>query len=169
MAISSVATQMGITASPVAAAVTTFLAVAAKTSHPVGLFDIIKVTLPAGIAGVLATALWSMNRGKELDQDPDFQDRLRDLSFRTALEADVTTLGKTLPKTAPLSVVLFFGGIFTVVMLALFPALLPHWGTVDLPMTTVVQIVMLGYGAFILFACNVRAADVARSSVSAPA
>ncbi|MDR3535533.1 MAG: anaerobic C4-dicarboxylate transporter [Acetobacteraceae bacterium] len=165
MAISSVAAQMGITASPVAAAVTTFLALAAKTSHPVGLFDIIKVTMPAGIIGVLAAAAWSMNRGKELDHDPEFQARLQDPAFCAALDADVTTLGKRLPDTAPLSVVLFFGGIFTVVILALFPALLPRWGTVDLPMTTVVQIVMLGYGAFILFACDVKAAEVASSSV----
>lgn len=165
MAISSVASQMGITASPVAAAVTTFLALAAKTSHPIGLFDIIMVTMPAGIIGVLAAALWSMNRGKELDQDPAFQERLKDPAFRAALEADVTTLGKILPKTAPLSVVLFFGGILTVVLLALFPALLPHWGKTVLPMTTVVQIVMLGYGAFILFACDIKAAEVASSSV----
>jgi anaerobic C4-dicarboxylate transporter DcuB len=32
-------------------------------------------------------------------------------------------------------------------------------------MTTVVQVIMLSFGAFILFAGNVRAADVARSSV----
>ena len=165
MAISSVAAQMGITASPVAAAVTTFLALAAKTGHPVGLFDILKVTMPAGIIGVLAAALWSMNRGKELDSDPAFEDRLRDPAFRIALEADITTLNKVLPKTAPLSVVLFFGGILTVVVLALFPVLLPHWGKTSLPMTTVVQIVMLGYGAFILFGCDVKAAEIARSSV----
>jgi anaerobic C4-dicarboxylate transporter DcuB len=165
MAISSVAAQMGITASPVAAAVTTFLALAARTDHPVGLFDIIKVTMPAGIIGVLAAALWSMNRGKELDDDPVFQARLRDPAFRDVLQADVTTIGKILPRSAPLSVVLFFGGILTVVVLALVPALLPHWGKTSLPMTTVVQIVMLGYGAFILFACDVKAADVARASV----
>ena len=165
MAISSVASQMGITASPVAAAVTTFLALAAKSGQPVGLFDIIKVTLPAGIIGVLAAALWSMNRGKELYDDPVFQARLQDQAFRQALDAEVTTLGKVLPRTAPLSVALFFGGILTVIVLALFPALLPHWGKTSLPMTTVVQIVMLGYGAFILFACDVKAADVSRASV----
>ncbi len=165
MAISSVASQMGITASPVAAAVTTFLALAAKSGQPVGLFDIIKVTLPAGIIGVLAAALWSMNRGKELYDDPVFQARLQDQAFRQALDAEVTTLGKVLPGTAPLSVALFFGGILTVIVLALFPALLPHWGKTSLPMTTVVQIVMLGYGAFILFACDVKAADVSRASV----
>jgi anaerobic C4-dicarboxylate transporter DcuB len=63
MAISSVAAQMGITASPVAAAVTTFMAFAAKAGQPVSLFDILKITLPAGIIGVLAAALWSVNRG----------------------------------------------------------------------------------------------------------
>jgi anaerobic C4-dicarboxylate transporter DcuB len=165
MAISSVASQMGITASPVAAAVTTFLAMAAKTPTPVGLIDIIKITMPAGIVGVLAAALWSMNRGRELERDPDFQERLKDASFRAALEQDVTTLGKTLPKTAGLSVALFFGGILTVVVLALFPQLVPHYGKDMLPMTTVVQIIMLSFGALILFVGNIKAADVARSSV----
>ena len=50
MAISSVAAQMGITASPVAAAVAIFLAFSAKAGQPVSLFDILKITFPAGIA-----------------------------------------------------------------------------------------------------------------------
>jgi anaerobic C4-dicarboxylate transporter DcuB len=165
MAISSVASQMGITASPVAAAVTTFLAFAAKTAHPVGLFDIVKITLPAGLVGVLAAALWSMNRGKELDQDPEFQERLADPTFRAALDVSVTTLDKQLPRSAKLSVALFFSGVGAIVVLALFPSLLPAFGGKPVPMTTVVQIVMLAFGAFILFATNVKAADIARSSV----
>src|SRR6185369_5591100 len=51
MAISSVAAQMGITASPVAAAVTTFLGYSAKMGTPVTIYDIIKITLPAGLVG----------------------------------------------------------------------------------------------------------------------
>src|SRR5512146_1789684 len=66
MAISSVAAQMGLTASPVAAAVTTFLAFSAKAGQPVTLFDILKITVPAGIAGVILAALWSIKRGREL-------------------------------------------------------------------------------------------------------
>jgi anaerobic C4-dicarboxylate transporter DcuB len=96
MAISSVAAQMGITASPVAAAVTTFLAFAAKTNHPVGLLDILKITMPAGIIGVLAAALWSVNRGKDLDRDPEFLKRLEDPEFRNSLDVSVTTLDKQL-------------------------------------------------------------------------
>jgi anaerobic C4-dicarboxylate transporter DcuB len=165
MAISSVAAQMGITASPVAAAVTTFLALSAKTSFHVGLFDIIKVTLPAGLIGMLVAALWSINRGKELDEDPAFLERMKDPTFRAALDVSVTTLDKVLPKTAKLSVFLFFGGIGTVVLIALFPALLPVFDGKEMPMTTVVQVVMLSFGAFILFATNVKSADIARSTV----
>lgn len=165
MAISSVASQMGITASPVAAAVTTFLAFAAKTPTPVGLFDIVMITLPAGLAGVLVAALWSMQRGKDLADDPEYQARLADPQFRAALDVSVTTLGTELPKTAKLSVALFFGGVLTIVMLALFPVLVPVFGGKAVPMTTIVQIVMLGFGALILFATGVKAPDIARSSV----
>jgi len=165
MAISSVASQMGITASPVAAAVTTFLAFAAKSGHPVGLFDIIKVTLPAGVIGVLAAAVWSFNRGKDLDKDPEYQKRLEDPEFRKGLDASVTTLDKEIGTKAKLSVALFFAGVLTIVVFALFPDLLPLVGGKPVPMTTVVQIVMLAFGAFILFATNVKAADIARSSV----
>ncbi len=165
MAISSVASQMGITASPVAAAVTTFLAIAAKSGHPVGLFDIIKVTLPAGVIGVLAAAAWSFNRGKDLDKDPEYQKRLEDPAFRKDLELSVTTLDKRISTSAKLSVVLFFGGVLTIILFALFPGLLPLVGGKPVPMTTAVQFVMLSFGAFILFATNVKATDIAHSSV----
>ncbi|GLH67129.1 anaerobic C4-dicarboxylate transporter [Geothrix edaphica] len=165
MAISSVASQMGITASPVAAAVTTFLAMAAKNGHPVGLFDIVRITLPAGIIGVLAAAAWSFNRGKELDQDPEFLERMKDPEFAKALDANVTTLDKKIPFTAKLSVGLFFAGVLTIILIAMKPSLLPLVNGKAVPMTTVVQIVMLAFGSFILFATQVKAPDIARSSV----
>jgi anaerobic C4-dicarboxylate transporter DcuB len=170
MAIASVASQMGITASPVAAAVTTFLAFSAKAGQPVSLFDILKITIPAGIVGVLVAALWSLKRGTELYQDQDFLARLEDPEFKKALDVQVTTLGKEIPLKAKLSVVLFFAGVATIVLLALDQdffrlGLLPKADGKPLAMTTVVQIVMLAFGAFILFATNVKAAEIARSSV----
>ncbi len=166
MAIASVASQMGITASPVAAAVTFFLGFAAKAGNPVTLIDIISVTLPAGIVGVVAASAWSFNRGKDLDKDPEFQARLDDPEFRNALNTDVTTLDKNITTTAKLSVVLFFAGVATIILFAVFPALLPlAAGNKPVPMTTVVQFVMLAYGAFIMFAADVKAKDIAHSSV----
>ena len=165
MAISSVASQMGITASPVAAAVTTFLAMTAKTSQPLTLAQILMVTVPAGLVGVIAAAMWSMRRGVELDKDPEFIERMQDPVFRASVERSVTTLDKELPRTAKLSVVLFFTGILSIVALALFPELLPQAKGKPIPMTTVVQIVMLAFGAFILFVGNLKAAAIARSEV----
>jgi anaerobic C4-dicarboxylate transporter DcuB len=171
MAISSVAAQMGITASPVAAAVAIFLAFSAKAGQPVSLFDILKITIPAGIVGVLLAALWSLKRGHELYEDPDFLTRLDDPEFKKALDVSVTTLGKELPTTAKISVALFFGGVLTIVLLALDGdffklGLIPMAeGGKVVPMTTVVQIVMLAFGAFILFVSKAKAYDIARSSV----
>ncbi|ACG72955.1 anaerobic c4-dicarboxylate antiporter, Dcu family [Anaeromyxobacter sp. K] len=171
MAISSVASQMGITASPVAAAVTTFLAFSAKAGQPLSLYDILKITIPAGVVGVLAAALWSMNRGRDLYSDPEFLKKLEDPEFRKSLDVSVTTLDKQLPRAARLSVLLFFTGVATIVVLALDQDFL-HLGLIPLvnggkpvAMTTVVQIVMLAFGAFILFTAKVKAAEVARSSV----
>ncbi len=166
MAIASVASQMGITASPVAAAVTFFLGFAAKAGHPVTLIDIISVTLPAGIVGVVAASAWSFNRGKDLDKDPEFQGRLADPEFRKSLNTDVTTLDKKISKTAKLSVALFFAGVATIILFAVFPHLLPMGAeNKPVPMTTVVQFVMLAFGAFIMFAADVKAKDIAHSSV----
>jgi anaerobic C4-dicarboxylate transporter DcuB len=175
MAISSVASQMGITASPVAAAVTTFLGYSAKMGAPVTIYDILKITIPAGIVGVVAAAAWSVNRGKDLYDDPEFLKRLEDRKFRESLDVSVTTLDKKLPSTAKPSVALFFTGVLFIVLLALrdtaanagyhLPQILPLVDGKPVPMTTAVQIVMLSFGAFILFATNVKAADVAKSSV----
>ncbi|MGB8932805.1 MAG: anaerobic C4-dicarboxylate transporter [Anaeromyxobacteraceae bacterium] len=170
MAISSVASQMGITASPVAAAVTTFMAFAIKAGQPISLFDILKITIPAGIIGVLAAATWSVNRGLDLNVDPEYQQRLQDPEFRKSLDVSVTTLDKELPLKAKLSVGLFLAGVVTIVALALDQdffklGLLPKVDGKPLAMTSVVQIVMLAFGAFILFATKVKAYDISKSSV----
>jgi anaerobic C4-dicarboxylate transporter DcuB len=177
MAIASVAAQMGITASPVAAAVTTFLAYSIKMGTPVTIFDIIKITLPAGLVGVFAAALWSMNRGKDLDKDPEFQERMKDPAFREQLDVSVTTLDKKLPRTAKPSVAIFFSGVLFIVILALrdtfvnagyhLPNIMPLVNGKAIPMTTVVQMIMLCFGALILFATNIKASDIAKASVFA--
>lgn len=175
MGVSSVAAQMGITASPVAAAVTTFLGFSTKMGTPVTIFDILKITLPAGIVGVCAAALWSLKRGVELEKDPEFMRRKADPALRAQLDVNVTTLDKELPPTAKLSVAIFFSGVLFIVLLALrdtlanagyhLPRILPLVSGKPVPMTTVVQMVMLAFGAFILFATNVKAAEVANSTV----
>src|SRR5271157_2979712 len=108
MAVSSIASQMGITASPIAAAVTSFLAMTLKAGYSVSLVDILCVTIPATAIGMFAAALWSVRRGKDLDKDEAFQERMKDPLFRSQLEEGATVLDQVIPTKAKISVLIFF-------------------------------------------------------------
>ncbi len=144
-----------------------FLSLTAGTDRPLGLLDVIKVTLPASLAGVLAAALWSMSRGRELHEDPEFQRRLQDPAFREALSVSRTSLDKPLPRTAKPALAIFLGGVATIVLFALAPGLLPSFDGRPLALTSVLQMVMLAVGALLLLATGVSPAQVARTAVFA--
>ena len=164
MAVSSIASQMGITASPIAAAVTSFLAMSLKAGFHVSLFDILCVTIPSTAVGVFLSALWSLNRGKDLDADPEFQERMKDPAFRTQLEASVTLMDESVSKKAKRSVMIFFAGVIAIVLIAVFK-LAPLDDNKPVSMTLIVQIVMLTTGALILLYSRVKASQIAASSV----
>lgn len=69
-----IASQQAITASPISAATVALLGLLA--GFDVTLFDILKITIPATIIGVLVGALFSMKVGKELADDPEYRKRL---------------------------------------------------------------------------------------------
>jgi anaerobic C4-dicarboxylate transporter DcuB len=164
MAVSSVASQMGITASPIAAAVTSFLAMALKAGHNITLFNILCVTVPATAIGVFLAALWSLRRGKDLDKDDEFQERMKDEGFRRQLEESVSLLDEGISKKAKRSVLLFFAGVITIVLIAVFK-LAPVVDGKPVSMTIIVQIVMLSTGAVLLLYTRVKAAQIASSSI----
>ena len=81
MAAASVASQMGITASPVSVAtvsLVTILGAKAGLGEAYSIPQILMISIPASLSGVLLAALWSMRRGKDLDDDPEFQARIAD-------------------------------------------------------------------------------------------
>jgi anaerobic C4-dicarboxylate transporter DcuB len=81
MAASSVASQMGITASPVSVATVSLVTILAKhagVSQAYSIPQILMISIPASLSGVLLAALWSIRRGKDLDNDPEFQARIAD-------------------------------------------------------------------------------------------
>ena len=86
MAIASVASQMGITASPVSAALATVVAIAATHHVAISVPQVLCVTVPSCIIGMLVAATWSLKRGKELADDPDFQARMQDPKMREYIE-----------------------------------------------------------------------------------
>lgn len=170
MAVASISSQIGICASPVSVAVVSMVAMLGKSTHPISLLDILSIGVPATLCGVIMAALWSMNRGKDLDKDPEFQAKLQDPAQREYIYGEsATLLDKVFPKEAYWATWIFFGAIAAVVILGAFPELRPMFGAVGkakpLSMNLVIQMMMLSAGALILMVSKVKPQDIPNGTV----
>ncbi len=162
MASASVASQMGITASPISAAVVYYLAQLSDVTHSITLLSILSVTIPATLIGVLAQALWSMRRGKDLADDVEYQKRLQDPMWKEKIEnTTATTLDEKLPSSARNAVLLFVLAIVTIVIVAMFKDLrIIGDATKPIKMSVVIQMMMLAFGGIILLVTKTKTAKV---------
>lgn len=130
MAASSIASQMGIIASPVSVAVVTLTTYLVNAKHPLagfdGYLDLLKITIPATLCGVLAIGIFSWFRGKDLEDDKEFQAKLADPEFKKYVYGDSTSLlDKKLPQSSWNAMWIFFGAIILVALLGYFKDLRP--------------------------------------------
>ncbi len=166
MAIASVASQMGITASPIAAAAAVVMATAADNSLDIGLINVLIVTIPATFTGLMIACLWSLRRGKDLDKDQEFIERCKDDDFKRELIDQTVEAqeGSAEDKTAKKGLSIFLLGILTVIFVALFGKslnLLPE----GVNMSIAIQFLMLSVGAIILLATKIQPKKIATSNV----
>lgn len=154
MAASSVSSQMGIMASPVSVAVVSlvaFLAKAPVAGQAIDFVMLLSISIPATLAGVLAIGVFSWFRGKDLDQDAEFQKRIADPDTRKFVYGDSTTLlGKKLATSQWTAMWIFIGAIAVVAALGAFPELRPVVGGKPLSMVLTIQMFMLLAGALII-------------------
>ena len=134
MSIAVIASQQAITASPIAAATVALLGLvggsAAKFGYNVELIDILKVCIPSTFIGVMIAAFVSNRMGKDLDKDPEYQQRLKDglvSAPHQANEAENRTLLENTPATAKIAVALFLLSSILVVLFGSFPQMRPEW------------------------------------------
>ncbi|SDK72585.1 anaerobic C4-dicarboxylate transporter DcuB [Maridesulfovibrio ferrireducens] len=161
LAVSTVASQMGITASPIAAAAAVVLATAADNNLDINLVNILMVTIPATFIGMLTAATWSLKRGKDLDKDEDFQIKMKDPEFRREVE-DIDSTSTEIASTGKKGLTVFLLGILAVIILALFNKhLLPEGVT----MSVAIQFMMLSVGAIIVLMTNISPKTIVNSSV----
>ena len=164
MAVASTSAQMGITASPVSVATVSLASILAEHAGVIekaySIPQILMVAIPASLSGVLLASLWSLRRGKDLEDDPVFQERMKDPAFAASIkDSSHSLLGEKFAKSAYNSVWIFLGAIAFVVVLGAFEALRPAWpddaGELQpLSMNLTIQMVMLFAGAMILLFCK---------------
>ena len=164
MAAASVASQLAITGSPISAVVALYLKDIAhiEAFANVSLLDIVAVTIPATFAGTIALSLYSLRRGKELQDDPEYQRRMQDPVWRDRiLSTTSTTLNEQLPPAARNSVLLFILALVCIVIVAMVPQIRTISGMEKaIDMSVIIQMFMLGFGGIILLATRTHVQTV---------
>ena len=160
--VASVASQVGITCSPIAAAVVAFVTISNANGYMVSIPQVLMVTIPACIIGLMCAAAASYRRGKDLDKDPAFQARLKDPeTYNYMYGNSATTLDKTITREAKASVFIFLGALFIIVCFAFMQMI--HVGEetlaqhLNIPkMNLVIQIIMLMAAACNIMFCKAQ-------------
>ena len=168
--VASIASQVGITCSPIAAAVVAFSAISAENGFHVNNLQIIMITIPACLCGLMAAAIASYHRGKDLDKDPAFQARLKDpVQYQYIYGNSATTLDKHISPSAKGAVYVFLGALAVIVIFSLTQMfgvnLLPVYNGKPLAMNIVIQIIMISAAAFMIIFCKAKPKDAVAGAV----
>lgn len=129
--IASIASQIGITCSPIAAAVVAFITISGENGYAITIPKVLMVTFPACLLGIIMASIASYRRGKDLSKDPEFQKKIADPVQREYIYgATATTLDKKIAPESKRAVYIFFGALLVIVFFAVFQELLPSYETV---------------------------------------
>jgi anaerobic C4-dicarboxylate transporter DcuA len=121
IAVSTIASQQAITASPVSAATAALIALLG--SKGIGLVQILAICVPATLMGVIVAALVQTRVGVELEDDPEYQRRLAAGEIDPKETSAEESTSVALPPRAALSAWMFLIGVALIVCCGLFPAL----------------------------------------------
>jgi len=160
LGIAVIASQQAITASPISAATVALLGLLA--GYDITLFDILKISIPATLIGVLVGAFCSMKVGKELLEDPEYLRRLKRgmLDDKKIELKDVNNKFK-----AQLSVILFLAATVLIVLFGSIPSLRPSFDGTPLGMPSLIEIIMLATAALILLATRTDGIKATQGSI----
>ena len=130
--VASIASQVGITCSPIAAAVVAFVTISNANHFDITIPQVLMISIPACLCGLMAAAAASYKRGLDLDKDPQFQAKLKDPEqYKYIYGNSATLLDKEIPQSAKNAVFIFLGALAIIVMFAAFPDLLPEYKQVQ--------------------------------------
>ncbi len=154
-AVASVASQVGITCSPIAAAVASFVIISNSNGFDINNLQVIAVTIPACLCGLMAAALCSYKRGKDLDKDPVFQERKANPKMYKYMYGETASvLDKEVTKSAKISVYIFLGALLVITLYSFFQIIghdiRPTVNGKPIGMNIIIQIVMISAAAFMI-------------------
>lgn len=175
MAASTISSQMGVIASPVSVAGVSMTAIVLEANLNIPGFttyvDLLKITIPSTLLGVIVIGIWSMFRGKDLDKDEEFQNKLKDPEFKQYVYGEsATVLDKKLPTINWVCMWVFLAAIALVAVLGYFSELRPAWENAKgvlkpLGMTPTIQIFMLLAAAIIFIISGIKSSAISNNRI----
>lgn len=160
LGIAVIASQQAITASPISAATVALLGL--LTGFDISLFDILKITIPATLVGVLVGAFASKRVGKDLMKDPEYLRRVEQgLIKENELKFNqIKSMWK-----AKTSVILFLVATVLIVLFGSIPSLRPSFDGKMVDMPAIIEILMLSTCAVILLVSGTNGIAPTQGSV----
>ena len=161
---STVASGVGITSSPVAAATATILPLVEIYNYD--LVDVLLITIPASIVGIFVMSLVMSRHGKDLEDDTEYQRRVAAGEIVPPAAAEDIVL---LPN-AKRSVVIFLTAVLAICVFGFVEDIRPlvaaeGGGVEPLSVTPIIQMLMLTAAALIVLLCKVRATDIPGTAI----
>ena len=155
MTVATIAASLGITGSPMSAATAAVISTDLLGGQGIELKDILLVCIPASLIAILVASFVQNRVGKELEDDPEYQRRVRDGIINPEAEAKtMQQMEQSLNPRAKWSVLAFLLGVVLVVIFGSVPSFRPSYevdGVVkQLSMPETIEILMMSIAALIL-------------------
>ena len=163
MSLSVVQSGVALAASPVSAAMAAMLTLTDVAPYDFGLTQILAITIPSCLVGIVVTSLVVNRLGVDLADDPEVQEKIRagllpPIPTPGAVATDDERVSATLTSTKEgrNAAIVFLVGVLVIVLFGLFPDLRPSYPVegadpVTLDMTATIVITMFTVGTAIVF------------------
>ena len=169
LSLSVVATGIALACSPVSAAMAAMIALTDTAPWNFELMDIIRVTLPAAIVGIVLASFFVRRLGKDIADDPEIQAKIAagelaapgGSAEEVRAEVNVTKQGRW-------AAIIFLLGVLAIVVFGLFSDLRPLGGGEDpqpIAMTPIIEIVMFVTGTLIMLVAKPTVAEIPKMTV----
>ena len=155
MTVATIAASLGITGSPMSAATAAVISTDLLGGQGIELKDILLVCILASLIAILVSSFVQNRIGKELEDDPEYQRRVKEGLINP--EAEAEAMAQITQKPAPhakRAVLAFLLGVVLVVIFGSAPSLRPSFEvdgvTKTLSMPETIEILMMSIAALIL-------------------
>ena len=172
LSISVIASHLALTGSPMSAATAALVVI---LGYPGALVDIMMICIPACIIGILVGCFTVFKKGIELNDDPIFIEKMKDIEFANSMHADTEGEGTSLKPGAKISVLIFAFAIILIVIAGAFPSIVPSFepgakslavgADGSLSMVTIISVITLTSSAAMMLITKTSTAEVTKASL----